>query len=428
MMPFSVLRIWGLGLFGWLVLGVAIYCTWAWANGLRTTIVEREVSDPQTGKVTVVQERHVTQSNPQRGWIYLAVGIGLLSFSVGGFLPTVLVLSKPGGFGAAKHPQPAEVRTVERPDGSRLHVEFFGPKNAPTMLFTHGWSLDSTAWAYVKRDLASRFRLVFWDLPGLGQSTRPTQGDYSLEKLADDLDAVIRVEGTGPIILVGHSIGGMIQQTYGRLYPDQLESRVAGMVLVHTTYTNPLRTALGAPLWKALEKPVIVPLCYLTAWLAPLAWLSNLQSFLSGSLHWTTRFSSFAGHQTWGQLNYAAWLAVKAWPGVVARGNLAMLAFDEQTTLPEIRIPVLVIAGRHDRMTKPEASEWISKRLALGFESSIAGGHLGFWEQHSKITELITEFADRHTEQCTLEAAPTNVVTKAREVVGTSRGKTSPPG
>jgi pimeloyl-ACP methyl ester carboxylesterase len=249
---------------------------------------------------------------------------------------------------------------VARPDGSHLHVEFYGPKHAPTLLFTHGWSLDRTAWSYAKQELADRFRLVLWDLPGLGKSTRPTHGEFSLEMLAADLEAVIGAAGDGPIILIGHSIGGMIQQTFCRLFPRELGSRVAGIVLLHTTYTNPLRTAWGATLLRAIEKPVIVPLCYLTAWLAPLAWLSNLQSFLNGSLHFTTRLSSFSGQQTWGDLNYAAWLAVKAWPGVVARGNLAMLDFDEQATLPKVNIPVLVIAARHDRMTKPEASAWIT--------------------------------------------------------------------
>jgi pimeloyl-ACP methyl ester carboxylesterase len=186
----------------------------------------------------------------------------------------------------------------------------------------------------------------------------------------------------------------MICQTFCRLHPNLLGTRVAGIVLLHTTYTNPLNTALGRTFWKAIERPILVPLNYLTMWLAPLALLSNLQSYLSGRLHVATRIASLSGRQTWAQLNYGAWLAAKAWPGVISRGNLAMLAFDEQKTLPSVDIPVLVIAARHDRMTCPDASDRLANLLPNALESSIDAGHLGFWEQPEKLSELIGEFVE----------------------------------
>jgi pimeloyl-ACP methyl ester carboxylesterase len=42
------------------------------------------------------------------------------------------------------------VKVVERPDGARLHVEFFGPAEAPTILLTTGFSNNSTTWYYLK--------------------------------------------------------------------------------------------------------------------------------------------------------------------------------------------------------------------------------------------------------------------------------------
>jgi pimeloyl-ACP methyl ester carboxylesterase len=56
---------------------------------------------------------------------------------------------------------------------------------------THGWSLNLTAWAYLLPFLTDKFRIVVWDLPGLGRSTGPTNKDYSLEKMARDLEAVV---------------------------------------------------------------------------------------------------------------------------------------------------------------------------------------------------------------------------------------------
>jgi pimeloyl-ACP methyl ester carboxylesterase len=280
-----------------------------------------------------------------------------------------------------------------------LHVEVFGNQQGPTLLFTHGWSLDSSVWADVATRLEDRFRIITWDLPGLGDSRGPASRNYRLEKMADDLAAVIEAVSGGPVVLVSHSIGGMLTQTLCRTHARLLGKQVAGIVLLHTTYTNPLNTAFGRALWKAIEKPVIVPLCHLTIWLAPVAWLSNWQSYLNGNLHLTTRLTSFSGRQTWSHLNHGAWLAAKAWPGVVGRGNLAMLEFDEQQTLPQIEAPVLVVAAEHDRMTQPDASDRLATLLPHSLEAAVRSGHLGFWEQPDEIAELITEFCDQLGQQ-----------------------------
>ena len=393
MMPFSVLRTCLGGVFSWVILGAAVYFLWEWADGIDPLTVIRHQRDPRTGEVVAI---HQPQDNPDRqgGWPFLATGLGLLALSLGGSLPVVLLISRPGGVGSA--PKTTRKATfLERPDGSRLHVQEFGVSEAPTLLLTHGWSLESGVWNEVATRLHDRCRIIVWDLPGLGQSQAPRNGDYRLEKMADDLAAVVDFAGKGPLVLVGHSIGGMIVQTFCRRHSERLGSDVSGIVLLHTTYTNPLHTALGSSLWRALQEPILRPLNHLTIWLAPLAWLSNWQSYLNGNLHLMTRFSSFTGQQTWGQLNYAAWLAAKAWPAVIARGNLAMVEFDEQETLPAIDIPALVIAGRHDRMTKPEASERLAELLGNSVESAVESGHLGFFERPAEIAELLAEFAER---------------------------------
>ena len=112
--------------------------------------------------------------------------------------------------------------------------------------------MNSTEWHYLKRELTDQFRLIVWDLPGLGLSTRPDNRDYSLENLARDLEAVLGLADGRPAILLGHSIGGMITQTFCRLFPESLGTRVKGLVLAHTTYTNPVRTVKGAPIYTAL--------------------------------------------------------------------------------------------------------------------------------------------------------------------------------
>ena len=85
-----------------------------------------------------------------------------------------------------------------------------------------GWDLDATAWFYEKKHLASAFRLVLWDLPGLGLSSQPHDRAYSIERFAHSLKRLVDVaSGNPPVILVGHSIGGMTLLTFCRLFPKR---------------------------------------------------------------------------------------------------------------------------------------------------------------------------------------------------------------
>jgi pimeloyl-ACP methyl ester carboxylesterase len=152
-------------------------------------------------------------------------------------------------------------RSVRIPGASLagLNVEIQGPADAPPIIFTHGWGMDSTEWNYVKRQLAERFQIIVWDLPGLGKSPEPFDGHYSLERLAADLKAVIGLAGGRPAILVGHSIGGMTILTLCRLFPQLLGSSVAGIVLANSTDRTPTKTTTAAGLMDALLRPVWVP-------------------------------------------------------------------------------------------------------------------------------------------------------------------------
>ncbi|MCZ0900984.1 alpha/beta fold hydrolase, partial [Microcoleus sp. HI-ES] len=166
--------------------------------------------------------------------------------------------------------------------------------------------------------------MIVWDLPGLGKSTRPKNSDYSLEKFARDLEAVIAIAGNKPVILLGHSIGGMITLTFSRLFPELLGSRVAGLILVDTTYTNPVNTAIFSSLLRALQKPLLQPMLYLTIALEPIMWGMTWLSYLNGSLHISVELSGFKGTETRGQLEFSAFLSALGSPGVLARGTLGM--------------------------------------------------------------------------------------------------------
>ncbi|PSB19772.1 alpha/beta hydrolase [Phormidesmis priestleyi ULC007] len=323
-------------------------------------------------------------------WLFL--GVGLLLWSFLGFLP-ILLLRRPGQDEPKPH-RSSRVHRLTRPDGSEIQVEFYGSDLAPTLILTHGWGPDSTAWYYAKKQLTDQFRVIVWDLPGLGKSKKPNNRDYSLEKYARDLEAVITLAGDQPVVLVGHSMGAMILLTFCRLFPEHLGQRVAGLILVDGTYTNPLKTAILSKLLPTLQKPLLEPLLHLAIVLSPLLWFASWLSYLNGSTLLTTEISGFTGRETRGQLNFSSLVGIKASPGVLVQGVLAMFKFDETATLPKISVPTLVVVGKSDIATRPFASERMSQEVPQAELSILSpGGHMALMERNQQFAEVVRTFS-----------------------------------
>ena len=326
------------------------------------------------------------------GTSYLVAGLVMVLWTFGGRFISLPLLRRPGNQ-EPKFMRSKTVQRLPRPDGSVLQVEFFGPEDGQPIILSHGWGPNSTIWYYAKRQLSDRFRVIVWDLPGLGKSSKPKNNDHSLEKYARDLEAVVAIAGNKPVILLGHSMGGMINLTFCRLFPEQLGSRVAGLILVDTTYTNPVKTCIFSNLVRKLQKPLLEPLLYLTIVLWPIFWLMTWLSYFNGSLYISVELSGFTGTETRGQLNFAAFLSALGSPGVLARGTLAMLKFDEAQTLATINVPVLVMCGASDIATKPVASDRMKAELPYSERVTIKpGGHMALMEQNQQFSEAVSRF------------------------------------
>lgn len=286
--PLFLLFPWLTGLFSLALLGGAAWLIWEWYDNW-------------------------TRDLPADQRLLIAGLLLLLVALFGQFLVAPFLGRKAPSGEEEPHTLPeGTVQRLSRPDGTVLHVESHGPADAPVLLFTHGWGLSSAQWFYARRHLAGRSRLVLWDLPGLGQSQGPRDHQYDLTRLAGDLQAVLETVGPQPVILCGHSIGGMITLTFCRRFPERLARQVVGLVLIHTTSTNPMHTSWGAPWVRALQGPLIRPLCFLTILLSPVMRVMNGLSFLNGTSHLSTHRMQFGGQETRGQLDFIVRLAMRA--------------------------------------------------------------------------------------------------------------------
>jgi pimeloyl-ACP methyl ester carboxylesterase len=212
---------------------------------------------------------------------------------------------------------------LRRADGSLINIEHYGTRGRQSIVFIHGWNSNSMQWYYQKKYFASNYHLILIDLPGLGKSSRPKDKDFSLENLAAVLNDVL--EHTRPVdpILWGHSIGGMTILTYCKVYREKLTA-LKGIILQHTTYTDPSKTAILNSILPKIENPVLKPLCWLMIVFSPLVWLSRWMSYSNGNMLIMTRFLTYAGTQTPQQLDFTSLLSAMAPPAVTARGVLGM--------------------------------------------------------------------------------------------------------
>ena len=124
----------------------------------------------------------------------------------------------------------ADISTSDRVvvNGVRLAYSLFG--QGAGVVFLHGWMCNRSFWQRQCRELAGRnFRCLSIDFRGHGDSEAPA-GGYSVEQLADDVGALMEALEFGPVVMVGHSMGGMVAQHFCLERPEQ----TAALVLAAT--------------------------------------------------------------------------------------------------------------------------------------------------------------------------------------------------
>ncbi|MBX6765849.1 MAG: alpha/beta hydrolase, partial [Actinomadura rubrobrunea] len=151
---------------------------------------------------------------------------------------------------------------VRADDGTRLYAEIDGEDRTDlAVVFCHGWTLTQDSWHFQRKALRGRARLVFWDQRGHGRSDGGDREGYGLPRLAHDLAAVIdqTVPAGTPVVLVGHSMGGMTIMRYADEYPDQIGGKVVGVGLVCTSSGSLGEAPLGLPRILARTTQRVIP-------------------------------------------------------------------------------------------------------------------------------------------------------------------------
>lgn len=281
---------------------------------------------------------------------------------------------------------------VASKDGTLIHVEEIGA--GPTIVFSHGFSLNCTLWHHQLKGLAADHRLVFYDHRGHGHSGRPTE-DWSLDALAHDLDAVINdVSPNEPVIVVGHSMGGMATLKFCELFPEKIGPRVSGIVLADTTSADVMggiMPAVGRRIRAGIQGLQDVSFRMLAG--RP-ARVDRLRKGVGDLAYIGTRLMGFGPSPSPAQVAFVDRMLREVDSSVWINLIPAMLGLDVTETLPAIDVPTLVVVGKSDRLTPILAASRISEGIANSRLVVIEGaGHTPMLEKHEEFNGLIREFA-----------------------------------
>jgi pimeloyl-ACP methyl ester carboxylesterase len=284
-------------------------------------------------------------------------------------------------------------------DGVRLHVEAYGPADAPvTVVLLHGWCLDRRTWHHqiaALRTMSPRPRVIAYDARGHGKSGATQLTSATLGQLGDDLAEVLRLHaGGGPVVLAGHSMGGMTIMEYAHRHPVDFAERVAGLFFVSTTAEGHTHTRYGltprlATLMRAGEMLGAGVLARSGPWRPHRAVLPALRPAL--------RWLLFGDH-----LNEEALMVTMRGIGRASLRSIGGFRSSIGTqqrlgTLAALGdVPAAVLVGDRDRLTPPPCAESIAASLP-GAELLVCpgGGHMLLLEQHAEVSAALVAITER---------------------------------
>ncbi|RMI31812.1 alpha/beta hydrolase [Nocardia stercoris] len=239
--------------------------------------------------------------------------------------------------------------TVTTSDGVRLNVRVCGPDRPKvTVIFAHGFCNAMESFHFQRRDLeplwGARTRMVFYDQRGHGRSGLSPARNCTVGQLGRDLvDVVAQCAPRGPLVLVGHSMGGMAVLSAARQFPELFDARVRGVALLSTTAFG--ITSSGVT--QLLRLPVADSLRFAVATSPELVQLSRetAKRILNPVLH----ASSFYGDVSPTLSRFTTAMIDSTPMETIAHFLQPLTVHDERAALPALApLPALVLGGSHD--------------------------------------------------------------------------------
>jgi pimeloyl-ACP methyl ester carboxylesterase len=309
-------------------------------------------------------------------------------------------------------PRQTEVPVPERSqvtlaDGVRLHVDTYGPREAPlTVVLLHGWCLDRRTWHHQIAALQAMDpapRVIAYDARGHGHSSATRLRSATLGQLGDDLAEVLRrFAPAGPVVLAGHSMGGMTVMEYAHTHPEEFAGRVAGLLFVSTTAEGHTHTRYGLPSYLATlmrtgETIGAGVLARSGPWRPHRAMLPALRPAI--------RWLLFGDEYDAAELQVTMHGVGRATLRSIGGFRASIGAQQRLETLAALGdVPAAVLVGDRDRLTPPPCAESIAAALP-GTELTVypGAGHMLMLERPDQVSAALVTIAQQAADNAPVE-------------------------
>jgi pimeloyl-ACP methyl ester carboxylesterase len=291
-----------------------------------------------------------------------------------------------------------EPRWIRGPRASRIYSEWFPPAGdgGGVAILTHGYCLTEATWHYQKRDLSGRvFGLVTWDLPGHGHSPALPPRRLTLDLAADSLARVVEDRGsTGGVVLVGHSLGGVVTLAYLARHADVSRELVRGVVLASTPMMYFARSAAGRWPGARLEARALGKVMETVVESALFDRVVGQDVGSDGhSLSYRLVRWGFGRRPSPTHVRFVRDAIASVPPEVRRDTYRIMTGYDLRPDIDEIRSPALVVVGGRDRLVNPEESRELARRLPRGRAVELPdAGHAPMLEDHQGFNAKLGRF------------------------------------
>ena len=306
-------------------------------------------------------------------------------------------------------------------DGTALHYEvdeadaapaaatarrrrLFGRKApAPvTVVFSHGYCLSQDSWHFQRAALAGVVRTVHWDQRSHGRSGRgraQAEGvPVTIEQLGRDLKAVIDAAAPeGPLVLVGHSMGGMTVMALADQFPELVRERVVGVALVGSSGGKLSEVDFGLPVVGVNAVRRVLP-GVLKALGSQVDLVERGRRATADLFAGVVKRYSFGSRDVDpGVIRFAERLIESTPIDVVAEFYPAFTEHDKTGALPLLAdVPALVLAGDRDLITPSAHSEAIAAALPDAELVLVPdAGHLVMLEHPEAVTDRLADLLVR---------------------------------
>ena len=283
----------------------------------------------------------------------------------------------------------AQEKHVITSDSVYLYVNVKG--EGTPCLYLHGGPGSGSYWLekFVGDSLEKHFRMIYLDQRGVGRSTSPADGNFSMERMVKDFEEEREALGIGRWITLGHSFGGLLQMGYALRHP----STVDAMIMINASLNMGMNFKTS---WcpKACEFLGITDRSYFGDESIPLhiRWDSLITALNSSDLMWKMGFASREEmdlmNSTYGEL--------PSWNGDFSEVAMKMddYAVDFTESSATVSVPVLFIYSTRDWMIGPEHYKTVKfpEMMLQGIDAV----HIPFFGDNADIMQAIRIFRKKY--------------------------------